>query len=149
MATWSNRVGPSPDPLSPIDGVDEEATELLKEKLKEVLDTRPAIAAASGVRPSTSQSLRRKEKLRRSLPHRTKPVSNEAIRRTSSLTHLDAFAEEGQVNLNLELQDVSTEPSLSKVDSRTGDQMSSGVSFDKERSLRQSSLHLRHRVVQQ
>ena len=157
MATWNNRVAPSEEPeLSPIeDTTDEEVARLLKTRLKEVLDTRPAIAAATGSRPVTTQSFRRKDRLRKTLPHRTRSGSGEAVRRTSSLTRLDIFAED--VHVNLELQDVSTENSLSRTDASMSQPhhqqqrsiVTSPLPLDRKSSMRQSSLHLRHRVVQQ
>ena len=149
MATWSNRVAPSEPHLSPIEDITDEETQLLKLRLKEVLDTRPAIAAATGSRPGTTQSIRRRDKLRKTLPHRTRPASNEAVRRASSLTRLDLFAED--VQANLELQDVNTEISLSRTDPGVSlQQVSSPVSrpLDRKCSMRQSSLHLRQRVAQ-
>ena len=151
MATWNNRVAPSEAQLSPVeDTTDEEEAQLLKMRLKEVLDTRPAITAATGSRPGTTQSFRRKDKQRKTLPHRIRPASNEAIRRTTSLTRLDIFAED--VQANLELQDVSTEHSLTRTDPTLSQQQVSSplpMSLDRRSSMRQSSLHLRHRVVQQ
>ena len=152
MATWSNKVAPIETPLSSVEDVaeEDEAAQLLKLKLKEVLDTRPAIAAATGSRPGTSQSFRRRDRLRKTLPHRMRPASNEAIRRASSLTRLDIFAED--VQANLELQEVSTENSLRQTDAGVPQHPLSSplaMPLDRKSSMRQSSLHLRHRVVQQ
>ena len=146
---WNNRIAPSETELSPVQDItEEEASLLLKNRLKEVLDTRPAITAATGARPGTTQSFRRKDKMRKTLPHRVRSSSNEAIRRTGSLTRLDLFAEDAPVNL--ELQDVSTDNSLSRMDASVSrQQMGSPVVLDRKCSMRQSSLHLRHRVVQQ